>query len=145
MINTISPILPVRTQIYTYSESGGIMRIYLFWLLVDRSVYSTPMPTPHGRSFIYFLSVFLFISLTPSDASSLLKAERMRRMVALPLAILVNAKNIYMNRSNNPTGTAILADLDRKMYMPMPAIKQKMAVRVPVANIAQQHSKQVTI
>ena len=51
----------------------------------------------------------------------------------------------YINRSNNPTGTAILADLDRKMYMPMPAIKQKMAVRVPVANIAQQHSKQVTI
>ena len=41
-------------------------------------------------------------------------------------------------------GTAIFMDFDRNIYAIKPAIKQAMAVRVPVGNIAQADAKPMT-
>ena len=42
------------------------------------------------------------------------------------------------------TGMAILNDFDRKIYDPMPAKKQKLAVRVPEGNMAHAQARPTT-
>ena len=53
----------------------------------------------------------------------------------MPFAMLVKAKKLKNKKPTIAAGTAILTDLDRKTNTTIPANKQKMAVRVPDANI----------
>src|SRR5574344_274607 len=88
--NTVNPIFPVLTQIYTYSESGGIKDKIFNLLLTGISEVSIPIPIPHGISCMYFDIVFLFAILTLADASLLSNAVRIRWICWLPSPILVN-------------------------------------------------------
>ena len=57
--------------------------------------------------------------------------------------MFVNA-SIQTNKANiTENGTAILMDLDKKIYAIKPAIKAAIAVRVPEGNIAHAHAKPV--
>ena len=135
IIKTVIPIIPVCTQIYTYSESGGIFDNKLNLLFAGILDWLYPMPIPHGASFKYFFMEALLMSRTLADASDLSKAERIRRICWLPLPILVKTRNPINKAKNIPKGIAILNDLDNTTYTMKPAAIQKIAVRVPDWNI----------
>ena len=94
VVNTkvMMPIFPVRTQIYTYSESGGISVKIRYLLLAGTCSRSIPMPIPQGASLIYFLMDSLLTSRTFKEASLLSNAVRIRLIEPLLFPILVKAK-----------------------------------------------------
>ena len=67
---------------------------------------------PKGASLKYLAKAALLISRTLADASSELKAERIRRICMLFSPICVNAKMKKNNPPRMATGIAILNDLD---------------------------------
>src|SRR5574344_2299248 len=73
---TIIPILPVCTQIKTYSESGDVCESILYLLKGGMSSVNSPIPIPHGASFTYLAIASLLTSRTFAEASFLSKAER---------------------------------------------------------------------
>ena len=60
-VNTVTPIAPVLTQIYTYSESGGISDNFLYLFQAGMSLDNIPIPIPHGASFMYFAIAALLV------------------------------------------------------------------------------------
>jgi hypothetical protein len=69
------------------------------------------------------------------EASFLLNAERIRRICWLPFAMLVKAKKQKNKKPAIAKGMAILIDFESTIYTANPANIQKIAVRVPDANI----------
>ena len=136
-MNTVRPTLPVRTQIYTYSESGGTCVISLNLLNGGTSLFSRPIPTPQGASVMYLRSVALFMSRTPNEASSLSNTVLMRRIWEFPFPIFVNARKYKAIRNKVPAESMTFRDLHRMMNIANPAIRHAMAVRVPDEKKAQ--------
>src|SRR5574344_891336 len=112
MVNTkvMIPIFPVRTQIYTYSESGGISVKIRYLLLAGTCSRSIPIPMPQGASLIYFLIDSLLTSRTFMEASFLSNAVRIRLMESLLFPILVNAKIKNAKTNMTPTKAESLTD-----------------------------------
>ena len=72
-IKTVMPMTPVCTQMYTYSESGGMSDSFLYLLFAGIFACVEPIPNPHGASRKYFLIEALLTSRTFADASDLSK------------------------------------------------------------------------
>ena len=72
---------PVLIQMPTYSESAGVLKT--LWNLLFAGTppeFHIPTPSPYGASFKYFFMASWFILRVLLEASSLLKAERIRRI-----------------------------------------------------------------
>ena len=120
----------------TYSESGGTVAIKVYLLFAGTFLYPTAIPIPQGASSRYFFIAAWFAVRTLAEASFLLKALLIRRICWFPFPIFVKIR-INANIANTiETGIAIFKDFDKKTYAIKPAIREAIAVRVPVGNIA---------
>lgn len=94
----------------------------------------SPNPTPKGLSLIRGIIFSLLIPLTLKEASSLLKAERILRMMELLLPILVWVRNKIMTINIPPAMNRFLKLRHSTAYAHNPTKGTAMALRVPEVN-----------